>query len=386
MNPLADLKVDLNSRKLENLYRVRRTLHSSQGVEVNCNGDSLLSFCSNDYLGLASDPRLIKASQKGVSKYGVGSGAAHLISGHSLPHHFLEKELADFLEVERVLLFSTGYMANVGILSSLMSRNDVILQDKLNHASLIDGGLQSSAKLKRYDHLNTKLLEEMLQKSQHKSLIASDGVFSMDGEKAPMKELTDLAQKYDSALLIDDAHGFGVLGEMGKGSVSDSGLPMKKVPIYIATLGKALGTMGAFVAGSEEVIETLIQKARSYIYTTAMPPSLAETTRMSLKIMSSEQWRRDNLYELTIRFREGAKAIGLNLSDSETPIQPLILGDSEKALQWSNKLYDEGILINAIRPPTVPNGSARLRITISAIHKPKHIDFLLAELQKLLET
>tara|TARA_Y100001935_G_C17311802_1_gene517269 strand:- start:7385 stop:8545 length:1161 start_codon:yes stop_codon:yes gene_type:complete len=385
MNPLADLKNDLELRKLENLYRTRQILYSPQGVEVNCNGKKLLSFCSNDYLGLANDPRLIEANFLGMKKYGVGSGAAHLISGHSHSHHLLEQELSDFLGVERVLLFSTGYMANVGILTSLMSRNDIIFQDKLNHASLIDGGLQSRARLRRYDHLDTIMLESMLEKIENKSLIASDGVFSMDGVRAPIENLIQLSNQFNSALLIDDAHGFGVLGENGKGSIHALGLSMSKVPLYVATLGKALGTMGAFVAGSEELIETLIQRARSYIYTTAMPPSLAEATRASLKIMASENWRRLHLTDLVNRFRAGAKEFDLELVNSDTPIQPIILGNAETALRWSNTLFEKGILINAIRPPTVPEGSARLRITFSATHQIEHIDYLLGELRRLSE-
>ncbi len=385
MNPLHGLRADLDSRKAQGLYRSRRVIDRPQGVMVHCDGRDVLSFCSNDYLGLAGDPRLAEAMRAGTRRYGVGSGAAHLISGHSAAHHALEEELAALLGARRALLFSSGYMANVGVLSALLSRGDTLLQDKLNHASLLDGAAQCGAKLRRYRHGDMQGLQRMLDGAEGGCLVASDGVFSMDGDVAPLTEIANLASQYDSALMIDDAHGFGVLGEWGRGSVAAAGLGFAEVPVYMATLGKALGTAGAFVAGSEDLIETLIQRARSYVYTTAMPAALAEATRTSLRIMAEEQWRRDHLQSLVKRFREGALSLGLQLMDSATPIQPVLLGDAETALRWSERLLEQGILVTAIRPPTVPQGSARLRVTFSAAHQPEQVDRLLETIRPMVQ-
>jgi len=383
MNPLNGLRENLESLKAQGLYRSRRVIDGPQGVLLQCDGSELLSFCSNDYLGLANDPRLAEAMREGTRRYGVGSGAAHLISGHSAAHHALEEELAGLLGAERALLFSTGYMANVGVLSALLGRGDTLLQDKLNHASLLDGAAQSGARLRRYRHGDMDGLQRMLDGAEGNCMIASDGVFSMDGDCAPLNEVAMLAAGYDAALMVDDAHGFGVLGERGSGSLSAAGLGFDEVPIYMATLGKALGTAGAFVAGSEGLIEMLVQRARSYVYTTAMPAALAEATRASLRIMAEEEWRRDHLRMLVERFRNGAQALGLQLMDSATPIQPVVLGDAQTALRWSNALLEQGILVTAIRPPTVPKGSARLRITFSAAHQPGQVDRLLEALHPL---
>lgn len=385
LNPLHGLRADLEARKAQGLYRSRRVVGGPQGVLLHLDGRELLSFCSNDYLGLANDPRLAEALREGSRRYGVGSGAAHLISGHSVAHHALEEELADLLGTEQALLFSTGYMANVGVLGALLGRGDSLLQDKLNHASLIDGAAQSGARLRRYQHSDMDALERMLDTAEGRVLLASDGVFSMDGNVAPIVQMADLAERHDAALMIDDAHGFGVLGERGRGSVADAGIGFARVPIYMATLGKALGTAGAFVAGSGDLIETLIQRARSYIYTTAMPAAVAEATRTSLRIMVEEQERRDRLQQLVQRFRAGAQSLGLELMDSRTPIQPILLGDAHLALQWSEALQAQGILVTAIRPPTVPQGGARLRVTLSASHSSQHVDRLLEALQSLVE-
>jgi len=385
MNPLHGLRADLDLRKAQGLYRSRRVIDGPQGVLVHCDGRELLSFCSNDYLGLASDPRLAEAMREGTRRYGVGSGAAHLISGHSAAHHALEDELAALLGARRALLFSTGYMANVGVLSALLRRGDILLQDKLNHASLLDGAAMCGAKLRRYRHVDMPGLQRLLRGAEGQCLVASDGVFSMDGDVAPLREMANLVQQYDAALMVDDAHGFGVLGEQGRGSVAAAGLGFVEVPVYMATLGKALGTAGAFVAGSEDLVETLIQRSRSYIYTTAMPAALAEATRTGLRIMAEEQWRRDHLQMLVKRFRDGALSLGLQLVDSGTPVQPILLGDPETALRWSNRLLEQGILVTAIRPPTVPQGSARLRVTFSAAHQPEQVDRLLEAIQPLAE-
>jgi 8-amino-7-oxononanoate synthase len=383
MNPLDGLQADLDRRRAAGLYRSRRVVEGPQGVVQQVDGRELLSFCANDYLGLAADPRLAEAMRQATRVYGVGSGAAHLISGHSAAHHALEEELADFLGSERALLFSTGYMANLGVLGALTGRGDTILQDRLNHASLLDGARLSGARLRRYRHVDMDGLERILPGAGGNRLLASDGVFSMDGDVAPLRRLVDLAARHDVALMIDDAHGFGVLGEQGRGSIDAAGLAPRDVPIHMATMGKALGTAGAFVAGSAALIETLVQQARSYIYTTAMPAALAAATRASLRIMAQEQWRRDRLQLLVARFRAGAQQIGLALMDSDTPIQPILLGDAHIALAWSEALLAQDILVTAIRPPTVPAGSARLRVTLSATHEEAQVDRLLEVLHAL---
>jgi len=383
MSWLSTLEADLQARREQGLYRSRRLVDGPQGVHLSVDGRQLLSFCSNDYLGLAADPRIAEALRDATRRYGTGSGAAHLISGHSSAHHALEEELAAFVGAQRALLFSTGYMANLGVLGALLGRGDTLLQDRLNHASLLDGAALSGARLKRYRHNDIGSLQRLLDGAAGRVLVASDGVFSMDGDLAPLNALADAAGRTGAALLIDDAHGFGVLGRQGRGSVNAAGLDFGQVPVYMATLGKALGVAGAFVAGSEALVETLIQKARSYVYTTAMPPALAEATRASLRIVQQEQWRRDHLQGLVARFRDGARSIGLQLMDSATPIQPILLGEARTALAWSDRLLERNILVTAIRPPTVPAGSARLRVTLSATHSEAQVDRLLEALQEL---
>ena len=294
MNPLDGLQADLDRRRAAGLYRSRRVVEGPQGVTLKIGGRELLSFCSNDYLGLAADPRLGEALREASRVYGVGSGAAHLISGHSAAHHALEEELADFLGSERALLFSTGYMANLGIIAALTGRGGSVFEDRLNHASLIDGGLLSQARFKRYAHADAGALSQRLaQADAGRRLVVTDGVFSMDGDMAPLPELAQACDDHGAWLLVDDAHGLGVLGEGGRGSVVAAGLSQHQVPILMGTLGKALGGFGAFVAGSDDLVETLIQQARPYVYTTAMPPAVAEATRVSLRLCREESWRRD---------------------------------------------------------------------------------------------
>lgn len=378
------LKKNLEQRRAEGLYRSRRVTEGAQGPELIVDGRRMLAFCSNDYLGLAADPRLAEAMSRGVARYGVGSGAAHLISGHSKAHHALEEELAEFTGRERALLFSTGYMANLGVISALLGRGDSVFEDRLNHASLIDGGLLSRARFRRYPHSDAGVLAGQLESAAAgRRLVVSDGVFSMDGDVAPIAELASACRARDAWLMIDDAHGIGVLGQKGQGSVAAAGLGQDEVPILMGTLSKALGTSGAFVAGSADLIETLIQQARSYIYTTAMPPAVAEATRASLQIVAAEEWRRERLQGLIARFRHGAQKIGLELMDSETPIQPVLLGSSKRANRWSEAFQREGILVGAIRPPTVPEGGARLRITFSASHSAAQVEALLAVLGEI---
>ncbi len=382
---MKSLQADLVRRRTEGLYRTRRTTASRQGPEIRIDGRPMLGFCSNDYLGLAADSRLVEAMQRGAAEYGAGSGAAHLVNGHMAPHHALEEELADFLERPRVLLFSTGYMANLGVISALLGKGDTVWEDRLNHASLIDGGLLARARFRRYPHAATATLARRLQTTDdgRRTLVASDGVFSMDGDLAPLPQLASACHDAKAWLMVDDAHGLGVLGKHGRGSLEHFDLTPEQAPILVGTLGKALGSFGAFVAGNESLVETLIQQARSYIYTTAPPPAVAEATRAALHLVREEAWRRERLRELVERFRQGAASLGLSLMDSSTPIQPLLAGSVERALDWSRRLEQQGILVTAIRPPTVPEGRARLRITLSAAHTDAQLDRLLDALADL---
>lgn len=381
---MRSLEPELERRRVEHLYRRRRVLTTAQGPLLQMDGKTLLSFCSNDYLGLANHPDVIAALQRGAGQYGAGSGSAHLVSGHSAAHHALEEELAAFTGRPRALLYSTGYMANQGVITALLGRGDTLYQDRLNHASLIDGGLLSRAELKRYPHNDLAALAvRMACQSGGDALVAVDGVFSMDGDLAPLPELARICQEQQAWLMVDDAHGIGVLGRDGRGSVDHFGLDEQAVPILMGTLGKAFGTFGAFVAGSEALVETLIQQSRSYIYTTALPPAVAEATRASLRLVQVDEWRRERLQQLISRFREGAAQLGLALMASEMAIQPILAGSAEQAVAWSRALENQGLLVTAIRPPTVPEGSARLRVTLSASHTVDQLDRLLEALGKL---
>lgn len=373
----------LRQRDAEGLYRCRRLLQSPQGIEVVIDGRAVVNFCSNDYLGLANHPDIIESLKTGAERYGVGSGSAHLVCGHSDAHHALEEEIAAWTGRDRALLFSTGYMANIGVISALVGRGDWVLEDRVNHASLLDGGLLSGARFRRYPHADTAALERSLRQcGSRRTLVVSDGVFSMDGDLAPLPELAGVALSSSAWLVIDDAHGFGVLGETGGGTVEHYRLTQEDVPVLVGTLGKAIGTFGAFVAGSHVLIEFLTQRARSYIYTTALPPAVAEATRTSLELLRNEPWRRRKLHRLIQRFREGAGGLGMTLMDSCTPIQPVIVGNARQATQVGECLLERGFLVSAIRPPTVPTGSARLRITLSALHDDEHIDRLLVALSE----
>jgi len=378
-----DLNQALKQRKDKHLYRSRKILESPQSVEPIIDGRKVLSFCSNDYLGLANHPDVIYSFKNAADKYGVGSGSAHLVSGHSIEHHLLEQELAVFMGTERALLFSTGYMANLGVISALCDRHSEIYEDKLNHASLLDAALLSRAKRLRFSHLDSENLQQRITASTvNNKYIISDGVFSMDGDLAPLDEWVGLAKNNNATLMIDDAHGIGVLGEKGRGIIEHFKINQQQLPIIIGTLGKAFGTAGAFVAASDVIIETLIQKSRSYIFTTAMPAAVAAATRKSLQIVEKENWRREKLQSLIAQFRKGAKELGLELMDSKTAIQPIIIGSSEKTVVLSEKLLAKNILISAIRPPTVAEGTARLRVTFSATHTEHHVDKLLSALSE----
>jgi 8-amino-7-oxononanoate synthase len=372
-----DLSARLAERRAADLYRQRPLLQSPQGPQVVVDGQPLLAFCNNDYLGLANHPEVIKAWRDGAERWGVGGGASHLVIGHSSPHHALEEALAEFTGRPRALLFSTGYMANLGTVTALVGQGDTVLQDRLNHASLLDAGLLSGARFSRYLHNDAASLGNRLEKATGNTLVVTDGVFSMDGDIAELPTLAAAARAKGAWLMVDDAHGFGTLGATGAGIVEHFGLGLDDVPVLIGTLGKGFGTSGAFVAGSEELIETLVQFARPYIYTTSQPPALACATLRSLQLLRSEHWRREHLASLIAQFRQGAQQLGLTLMESFTPIQPILIGDAGRALQLSDLLRERGLLVTAIRPPTVPAGSARLRVTLSAAHTGAQVEQLL---------
>lgn len=383
-----DLRARLEQRRAADLYRQRPLLQSPQGPQVVVDGQPLLAFCSNDYLGLANHPEVIAAWRAGAERWGVGGGASHLVVGHSTPHHELEEALAEFTGRPRALLFTTGYMANLGTITALVGQGDTVLQDRLNHASLLDAGLLSGARFNRYLHNDGDSLDKRLDKAEGNTLVVTDGVFSMDGDLAELPELASRAREKGAWLMVDDAHGFGTLGRKGGGVAEHFGLSLEELPVLVGTLGKAFGTAGAFVAGSEDLIECLVQFARPYIYTTSQPPALACATLKSLTLLRDEHWRREHLAALIAQFRGGAEQIGLQLMDSFTPIQPILIGDAGRALRLSQMLRERGLMVTAIRPPTVPAGSARLRVTLTAAHSAAQVQLLLnalAECYPLLE-
>jgi len=382
------LQPALSELDAQALRRVRRVLDGPQGVRVTLDGKPYLSFSSNDYLGLANHPAIAEAARRAVARYGVGAGAAHLLTGHHRLHHELEAELAEFVGQPAALLFSTGYMASLGVLPALLDRHGEVFEDKLNHASLVDAALLSRARLTRYPHLDLAALEQRLAASTAQvKLIATDTVFSMDGDLAPLPALLALARRFDAWLYLDDAHGFGVLGERGQGALalldaqhavlSDSRL------IYLATLGKAAGVAGAFVAGSADLVEWLVNKARTYVFTTAQPPMLAAAVSASLQVIAADAWRREHLGALIERLKTGLAGLPWRLLPSDTPIQPLLVGSNADTLRLAEGLRARGILIPAIRPPTVPQGEARLRISLSAAHSLADVDELIAALRAL---
>lgn len=376
---MKDLSAFLADREQQGLYRQCRTIQAVDGVTVVVDGEKRLNFCSNDYLGLSQHP-LVKASfQQAACDYPVGSGSAHLICGHTQAHEELEDALAAFTGRDRALLFSTGYMANIGVISALCEAGDQVLQDRLNHASLLDGALLSKARLQRFRHRDMADLSSRLGGIKGDALIVTDGVFSMDGDIAPLTEMAHLARQHSVQLMVDDAHGMAVLGANGAGTLEYFGLSQQDVPILMGTLGKGFGTFGAFVAGSETLIEYLIQAARSYVYTTAMPAALCVATLASLQLVQGETGTqlRAGLQRNIHHFKAGAKQLSLPLMPSDSAIQPLLIGDSRQALSVSQHLWEQGFWISAIRPPTVPEGQARLRLTLSALHQTDQIDALL---------
>jgi 8-amino-7-oxononanoate synthase len=382
------LKAALSEVDRQHLRRRRHTVEAfpveANRAEVVVQGRRLVDFCSNDYLGLARHPKIVEAFRAAAATYGCGSGAAHLVTGHGLEHAALEEELAAFTGRERALLFSTGYMANLAAICTLADRGEVVLLDRLNHASLIDGALLSGARFSRYAHGDSTAAERAL--IEHKddvSVLATDGVFSMDGDLARLPSLARACARKKTWLIVDDAHGIGVVGPRGRGTLEHFELDPDEVPVLVGTMGKALGTFGAFVAGSKELIELLLQKARTYIYTTALPQPVAAATRAALRLLDEEAWRRERVLALTERFRAAARQHELPLAHSETPIQPVILGTPEAALSAQKALFEAGFWVVAIRPPTVPAGSARLRITLSAAHTEDQVDALVETLARI---
>ncbi|WP_253272862.1 8-amino-7-oxononanoate synthase [Halomonas sp. PR-M31] len=363
-----------SQRREQGLWRERR-------VHVR---DAVDDFAGNDYLGLAQDPRVSQAAAEGAQRYGAGARASQLVSGHLEVHRRLEARLAALVGRPRALLFSSGYMANLGVLQALCDGTTAVFQDRLNHASLLDGAKLAGARARRFHHGDLDDLACLLRRSTSEAprLVVSDGVFSMDGDVADVPGLVGLCRRHDAWLMIDDAHGLGVLGAHGDGCVGRAH-GSDEVPVLVGTLGKALGTAGAFVAGSELLIEHLLQFARPCIYTTAEPPGVSAATLAALDILEQEPERREQLRAHIARFRTGAEALGLKLLPSTMPIQPLLLGDNARTLRWAETLRALGLLVGAIRAPTVPRGQARLRITLSATHETAQIERLLDALAEL---
>jgi 8-amino-7-oxononanoate synthase len=380
------LKEELATLAQQGLQRRHRVVAGPCAPQVKVDGKAVVAFCSNDYLGLASDPDLIKTLAAAAKKWGVGAGASHLICGHQTPHEQLQESLAAFVGMEKALLFSTGYMANLGLVTALIGRGDEVFADRLNHASLIDAVQLSRAEHMRYPHCDVGILKgQLAATTARRKMILTDGVFSMDGDIAPLPELLELAEKHDAFLVIDDAHGFGVLGPHGEGSLAHFGIPAHPRIVYMGTLGKAAGVSGAFVAGDAVVIDYLLQTSRTHIFTTAQPPALAATLLKSLALIEAGDDRRAHLAALIERLRDGLAELPWELIPQATPtaIQPLIVGSNEDALRLADGLLKQGYWVPAIRPPTVPVGKARLRITLSAAHTEAQVDGLLAALRKL---
>jgi len=370
-------------RAADSRTRVRRTVTHRDGARCEVDGRWLLNFCGNDYLGLSQHFAVVNALQDAASREGGGGVASHLVCGHHALHDALERELADWLGAPRALLFGSGFLANLAVVQSLLGDDDVCVQDRLNHASLIDAARVAGCRLRRYPHADAEgAIRQLRSASEGLAMLATDGVFSMDGDIAPLRELALVARVQKALLYVDDAHGVGVLGPDGRGSVAEAKLGVDQVPLQLATLGKALGGYGAAVVGNEDLINHLIETARPYIYTTALPPALAAASLAAVKLARTEHWRREKLRELVARFRERAQKTGLVLLSSETPIQVVMCGDNERALSMAATLEAKGFWIAAIRPPTVPEGRARLRITLSALHTPADVDALVEGLAK----
>ncbi len=378
------LRQQLEQIRAADLYRVRRVIDGAHGAQIRVEGRSCVNFCSNDYLGLAGDARVAAAAQRALDDCGTGSGASALVSGYNREHRALEDELSAFVQRPRALLFSTGWAANLGVLRALLNKDDVLIADELNHASLIDGGRLCGARYLRVAHADLAGFAAALGDAGSASpealkLVATDAVFSMDGDLAPLAALSALCADQGAALMVDDAHGFGVLGAHGRGAIEPLATPPD---IHVATLGKSLGCAGAFVAGDDDLIEYLIQRARSWVFSTAPPPAIAAAARAALGIVAGDEGRqrRARLFAHIARFRAGCAQLGIALEPSATPIQPLIIGAEAPTLALSRRLFDAGFWVAAIRPPTVPRGTSRLRITLSAAHSEVQIDRLVEAL------
>ncbi len=379
-----DFAAELQAIDSAQLRRRRRVIESYDGARMRIDGRELLAFCSNDYLGLAQHPALVEAAREAAARWGVGATASPVLCGHSLAHEQLERELARFVGMPRALYFYAGFPANAGIVPALAGRGDAVFSDTLNHACLIDGARLSRADVQVYAHADPADLARRLQASPaRRKLITTDAVFSMDGDIAPLRELLQLAERFDALLLVDDAHGFGVLGPGGAGTAAALGLRSPRL-LYMATLGKAAGVAGAFVAGADDAVEYLMQRTRSYIFATAAPPMVAHTLRASLRVIADEQWRRDRLRELVALVHEQSRLPqGWRLGESRTPVQPLIIGSNEAALHAMQQLWQQGYWVPAIRPPTVAPGSARLRLSLSAAHTLQDLRELLRAIEGL---
>lgn len=375
-----DFDAALADLEAAGLTRRRRVVRGAQGAVLDVDGEPILAFASNDYLGLAAHPEIVEVTIEAARRCGVGGGASHLISGHHEEHERAEEALARFVGLPRALLFSSGYMANTGIVPALVNRGGAVFSDTLNHACLIDGARLSRATLHIYPHCDLATLEAQLAaEPSPEKLVITDGVFSMDGDITPLAELVALCERHDAMLLVDDAHGFGVVGPQGRGSVALAGVKSDKL-LYLGTLGKAAGVSGAFVAGPASAIEWLVQRARTYIFTTSMPPMLAAGIRAAVDIIERDEWRRERLASHRQRLRTALHALPWAVPQTVTAIQPVVIGDNRAALAVMRLLWDEGLWVPAIRPPTVPAGTARLRITLSAAHEDEHIDRLGAAL------
>ena len=375
----------LKSLSKQDRHRIRRVLEGPQGTIIRLNGNDVYNFCSNDYLGFANHPVLKEALKQGVEKYGVGSGASQLICGYSAAHKMLEEKLADFTGRKRAILFSSGYMANLALVNTLLDKGGIVFADRLNHASLLDAALIAQTKIKRFKHIDSINLETLLQKAEPcQKLVMTDTVFSMDGDIAPLPEYIPVCRETQALLMVDDAHGFGVFGNKGAGMLEEYDLGTEEVPLLMATFGKALGTFGSFIAGDSELLEIFVQRARTLIYTTAPPPALAHATCCALDLLVQEQWRRKKLQQLISQFTTGARQLGLPIKQSVSPIQALVVGEEKIAVDISNRLLQKGIYISAIRPPTVPVGTSRLRITLTAEHTESQVNQLLEALGDLL--
>lgn len=375
---------ELEELNQKSLLRTLRRINSAQGPRVKIDGREIILLSSNNYLGLANHPRVKEAAIRGIEKYGFGSGASRLISGNMTLHEELEERIADFKGTEAAILFNSGYTANIGIIPALVGKGDFIYSDELNHVSIIDGSRLSRAEIRIYPHKDMTVLEELLKKDKNngRKLIVTDTVFSMDGDIAPLKDIYNLSQKYSAFLMVDEAHATGVLGSKGRGAVEHFALKGENI-IQMGTLGKALGTFGAYIAGSKDLIVYLRNKARSFIYTTSLPPAVAAAAIEAINIIAEDDSLIKGLWDNRKVFIDGLHSLGFDTLSSETPIIPVLAGNIHKALEMAETLYEECIYAPAIRPPTVPEGSSRIRTTVMANHTKEDIEAALSAFRKI---